>query len=87
MIQVVDISLGQKNQLTGEKWKVGSNKNGKGQDIMDETVFNPTSVTMVGDNNETHFVSMEERETLILEYAWIKTRPLVDYDPEPVPLP
>ena len=81
MIQVVDISNGQKNQLENKKWRTKVNKNGKGQDVEDLTYFNPRTVIMIGDSNETHFVSIEEQTTGIENYQWLKTRPLVDYNP------
>lgn len=70
MEQVVEISNGQVNQLINKKWQFN-------------TIFNPRTVKMIGDNTDVNFVSIEERETLIAEFQFLKSRPIIDYNPQP----
>ena len=70
MKQVVKISLGQKKLMGNPKTKWNEN-----------TFFNPRTVRMIGDDEDTHFVSIEERETGIEDFKFLKSRELIDYNP------
>jgi len=70
MKQVVKITLGQKNLMNNPKAKWN-----------DRVFFNPRTVRMIGDTKDTHFVSVEERETSIEDFQFLKNCELVDYNP------